>query len=250
MRPLRHAVARHRPPQPADSRKTVWLFDLDNTLHDCSKGIFNAIDKAMSQAVASSLNVPADEADVLRKKYWQRYGATVIGMVRHHGVRPEAFLDLSHDFDVAPLVHSEYGIARKLRLLKGHKILLTNAPTQYARRVLKALGILHHFDGIWTIEHMALQGRIRPKPSAALMQQVLARLRVPARHVVLVEDTLRNLKSARAVGMRTVHVYHPGTPYSALHYGRSSYVDMRVNAVGKLLRQPGALHTRDKQGLA
>ncbi|WP_442593858.1 pyrimidine 5'-nucleotidase [Parapusillimonas sp. JC17] len=234
MRPLRHAVARHRPPLPADTGKTVWLFDLDNTLHDCSKGIFSAIDGAMSRAVASSLQLSAQDADVLRKEYWRRYGATVIGMVRHHGIKADTFLHLSHDFDVASLVHSEYGLARKLRRLNGHKILLTNAPTEYARTVLKTLGILHHFDGIWTIEHMALQGRIRPKPSPGLMKQVLARLRVPARRVVLVEDTLRNLKSARQAGMRTVHVYHPGTPFSALHAGRALYVDVRVNSVGRL----------------
>lgn len=113
--------------------------------------------------------------------------------------------------------------------------MLTNAPLGYARRVLKTLGILHDFEALWAIDHMQLQGRIRPKPSVALMRQVLARLRVPASRVILVEDTLRNLKSARQVGMRTAHVFHPGTPFSGLHRGRGAYVDWRVNSIGKLL---------------
>ncbi|RTZ43132.1 pyrimidine 5'-nucleotidase [Candidimonas sp. SYP-B2681] len=238
MRALRSIVASHRPRRssgPAGERETVWLFDLDNTLHDCSKAIFQAIDSGMANAVATSLNIGMDEANVLRKLYWKRYGATVIGMVRHHGVDPHTFLELSHSFDVASMVHCENGLAHKLQQLKGRKILLTNAPFKYARDVLKTLGILQQFECLWAIDHMRLQGQIRPKPSAALMKQVLARLRVPASQVVLVEDTLRNLKSARQVGMRTVHVFHPGTPFSSLNNGRCHYVDVRVNSVGKLL---------------
>ncbi len=213
----------------------VWLFDLDNTLHDCSRGIFSAIDSAMSLAVSEALGLDKTAADTVRHRYWQRYGATVIGMVRHHGVNAGQFLASSHDFDIAPLVHGESGLARKLSRLQGHKVLLTNAPLRYARDVLKTLGILHCFDSIWAIDHMTLQGRMRPKPSAALMRQVLARLGVPARRAILVEDTLRNLRGARQVGMRTVHVFHPGTPFSAMHSGRSLYVDARVNAIGQLL---------------
>jgi putative hydrolase of the HAD superfamily len=232
-----------RPHGPPRTQQTVWLFDLDNTLHDSSKAIFQAIDAAMSAAVASSLGVDHAHADQLRLAYWKRYGATVIGMVRRHGVDANEFLELSHDFDIAPLVHSEAGLARKLALLPGRKILLTNAPLRYARQVLKTLGILHLFEGLWTIDHMRLQGHIRPKPSTALMRQVLARLRTPASQVVLVEDTLRNLKSARQLGMRTVHVFHPGTPFSAVYRGRSQYVDVRVNSVGKLLAGRWNLNT-------
>jgi putative hydrolase of the HAD superfamily len=251
MRPLRSTCTLHRarrPCTPAEPEETVWLFDLDNTLHDCSKGIFKAIDGAMAGAVATTLGLDVDAANALRTKYWKRYGATVIGMVRHHGVDADAFLSLSHNFAVAPLVHSENGLARKLKRLKGRKILLTNAPLKYARDVLKTLGILHQFECLWAIDHMSLQGNMRPKPSAALMRQVLARVGVPARRVVLVEDTLRNLKSARQVGMRTVHVFHPGTPFSSLHSGRSHYVDLRVNSVGKLLVGRHGWRTPGKTG--
>lgn len=221
---------------PGDKRgQTVWLFDLDNTLHDSSKAMFRAIDVAMTAAVATSLDIDAEAANRLRALYWQRYGATVIGMVRHHKVDAQTFLKLSHDFDVAPLVHAERRLAYKLSRLKGRKILLTNAPFDYARSVLQTLGILRQFESIWAIDQMKLQGRIRPKPSLALMQQVRARVGASAQNIVLVEDTLKNLKAARQTGMRTVHVFHPGTPFSSLSRGRGNYVDARVNSIGKLL---------------
>jgi len=238
MRALQTPIAPHRSERGRKnfaSDEMVWLFDLDNTLHDCSRFIFTQIDQHMTRAVMQTLDVDIDTANRLRKQYWKRYGATVIGMVRNHGVNARRFLALSHDFDPAPLVHAESALANKLDKLKGRKILLTNAPLDYARQVLKTLGILRHFESIWTMDHMTLQGQIRPKPTLALMRQVLARVGAPARQVVLVEDTLRNLKVARQVGMRTVHVFHPGTPFSGMHGGRPNYVDMRINSLSQLL---------------
>lgn len=244
MTPLRRTQSLHRPSHRAPIVKgagpNVWLFDLDNTLHDSSRAIFQAIHLAMQHAVARMADCDMETADRLRTLYWKRYGATVIGMVRHHGADARHFLHLSHDFDVRPLVHSEMGLSRKLAQLPGRKILLTNAPTAYARQVLDALGLLPQFDALWSIDHMELQGRIRPKPSLALMKQVLARLEVPARQVIFVEDTLRNLKSAHQIGMRTVHIFHPGTPFTSQYRGRAPYVDIRVNSLGRLLEVPHA----------
>lgn len=238
MPPLRRPLASHRPRRrPAGGRHDdiVWLFDLDNTLHDCSRHIFQAIDGAMSATMAELLGVDHETADRLRHDYWARYGATAIGLERHHGIGADTFLEASHRFDVAPLVHAEAGIAQKLARLPGRKILLTNAPHRYARDVLRTLGVLQQFEALWTINHMRLQGRLKPKPSAAMLRQLLARLRVPARNVILVDDTLKNLRSARSLGMRTVLTYHPGTPHNPQYCGRSPYVDLRVNRVGQLL---------------
>jgi putative hydrolase of the HAD superfamily len=214
---------------------TVWLFDLDNTLHDCSYAIFRAIDVNMTRAVMHTLDVDQDTANTLRKRYWLRYGATVIGLVRHHGIKASEFLQRAHDFDPAPLVHAERGLAAKLARLPGRKVLLTNAPRRYAYEVLKALAIAGQFELIWSIDQMTLQGRMRPKPSIALMRQVLARLNVPAHRAVLVEDTVRNLRPARQLGMRTVHIHHPGTPFSGRNRGRPHYVDLRLQTLSPML---------------
>ena len=106
----------------------------------------------------------------------------MIGLVRHHGVDPHEFLHRSHDFDVNPLVRAEKALAYKLRQLPGRKVLLTNAPLEYARAVLRRLGILRQFDSLWAIEHMRLHGEFRPKPSPALLRYVLAREGVAPPH--------------------------------------------------------------------
>jgi putative hydrolase of the HAD superfamily len=234
-RPLRTRSGRHYPQTTAPH--TVWLFDLDNTLHNASHGIFQAIDRSMTEAVAEFVRVDMDEANALRQKYWKRYGATMIGLHRHHGVDAQAFLHRSHNFDLQPLLSAEDDIIHQLNRLPGRKIVLTNAPEHYARDVLQLLGMQSLFDEIWAIEHMQLQGRFRPKPSLALMQQLQARFAVPAEQFVLVEDTLRNLKSAKQLGMQTVHIFNPGTPHSALHRGRNSYVDLRIHSIRDLAQR-------------
>jgi len=227
-----------------DPNELVWLFDLDNTLHDTSHKIFAQISVCMTRAVMQTLGVDEATAHELRQRYWARYGATMIGLAKHHGVNAQEFLDISHDFDIKPLLKAEKGIREFMRRFPGRKILVTNAPFRYARSVLKHLGILHLFDAIWSVEHMKILGQYRPKPSQALIRYILASEGIDPGRCVLVEDTLSNLKSVRSLGMRTVHIFHPGTPFAHTRKGRPQYVDLRTTRVSDLLLGRKSLRSR------
>src|SRR5699024_12244764 len=79
----------------------TWLFDLDNTLHDTSHAIFAALDQSMTLTIQNYLQCDYAHADALRLKYWKRYGATVIGLVKHHHINAHEFLQTSHQLDLA-----------------------------------------------------------------------------------------------------------------------------------------------------
>jgi putative hydrolase of the HAD superfamily len=199
--------------------KLTWFFDLDNTLHDASHAIFPAINRNMNAFIAQLLDgrgtpATADEVNALRLAYWRRYGATLLGMVRHHAVRPEDFLREAHRFDnLGAMIRAERGLARLLRRLPGRKVLLTNAPRRYSREVIRHLGLHSHFARHIPIEAMQVHRQLRPKPSKSLLRKLIAKERTSARRCILVEDTVAALKAARAVGMRTVWV----TRYLAAH---------------------------------
>jgi putative hydrolase of the HAD superfamily len=195
---------------PGTRRSPVWLFDLDNTLHDASHAIFGTIDRRMTEYVSSALGVGREEANRLRVDYWRRYGATLLGLVRHHGVDPHHFLRETHDFDVAALLRAERGLGRLFARLPGRKILLTNAPRAYAGAVLRGIALQRHFDTRVTIERMRLHGAFRPKPSRSMLKALLARERIVPASAVLVEDSVANLRSARALGLRTVLITRHG----------------------------------------
>ncbi len=222
-------------------RRLTWLFDLDNTLHDASHAIFPAINSNMNAAIARVLHAeqkPAhpEAVNAVRMAYWQRYGATLLGMMRHHAVRADEFLRDAHCFEnLSQMIRAERGLARVFRRLPGTKILLTNAPQTYARDVIRHIGLHRHFAEHVPIESMVVHRQLRPKPSRLMLQQLLASRGLRARYCVLVEDTLANLKSAKSLGLRTVWF----TGYLRAVARRPGFVDVAVKSLNQL---PKTLH--------
>lgn len=221
--------------------RPVWFFDLDNTLHDASWRIFGALDGSITEFISKRLSVSSEEADRLRIAYWSRYGATMAGLSRHHGIGFQDYLDETHSFihqgQVSDWVRSEASLKRSLSSLPGQKILLTNAPARYAAHVIDGLGIAQLFDEVIGIDQMRQHGTMRPKPSRFLLQTLSARHRVTGSNAILVEDSLPNLKSAREVGWRTVHVVSYTTKPGACRISRPGYVDLQVKSIAQLARR-------------
>ena len=225
-------------------RHPVWLFDLDNTLHDASHASFRDINLGMTRYIVDELGLTQLEADALRRRYWLRYGATLLGLVRHHGVKVPHFLHHTHVLPgLEARVRGQAHDLAALGRLPGRRYVLTNAPAAYTARVLGVLGIEHLFDGVIPIERMRMFGHLRPKPDARMLRQVAARLKVPPGRCVLVEDTLDHLKSARSIGMGTVWMQRFtrsaawGVAASTQVTAIPAYVDRRITRLAGLLRR-------------
>jgi len=236
------------------TKQLTWLFDLDNTLHDASHAIFPAIHTNMNVYIAKVLRecgLPCETADIDRARvgYWQRYGATLLGMVNHHQVKAEDFLREAHRFDnLTSMIRAERHLVRILHRLPGRKILLTNAPRIYSHDVMRHLGLHRQFARHVPIEAMRVHGRLRPKPSKAMLKKLLATEGLRARDCVLVEDTVENLKGAKALGLSTAWITQylsmdssrqaiAGVRATAKSTKRPIYVDVKVKSVGQLFRQ-------------
>ena len=205
----------------------TWLFDLDNTLHDASAHIFPLINQAMTDYIGASLGIDTTEATRLRQHYWQHYGATLIGLMRHHGIDPEHFLHQTHQIpDLAHRVVAVRGLAAMLQRLPGRKIVFSNAPQDYAAAVLDSIGIARCFSAVYSVERLLYQ----PKPAIGGFLRLLRKEALSASSCVLVEDTLPNLRMAKKLGMKTVWV--------STCTRRPPYVDVRLTS---LLDLPGRL---------
>ena len=212
------------------TRSPVWLFDLDNTLHDATPRIFPHINRAMTDYLAGALQVSSEAANQIRTDYWHRYGATLTGMMRHHGTQPQHFLWHTHQFpQLENMLVFEPGLAAMLRRLPGRKILLSNAPGHYAEAVLAILRIRRFFDAVYSIEQL----RFRPKPQVRSFLHLLRREGLRPSSCIMVEDSAANLKTARQLGMKTILVS------SALD--APDWVDLRLQSVLDLPRHLGRL---------
>jgi len=181
----------------------LWVFDLDNTLHNASPHIFPHINRSMTAYLQKHLQLDEAAADKLRVHYWQRYGATLSGLMRHHGTDPDHFLWHTHQFpELDRMVLREPRLRHVLKRLPGKKVVFTNAPQHYAHAVLKLLKVDGLFDDVMAVE----QTRFRPKPDGFGFMRLLKRHKVKVTQCVMVEDSLENLRAAKRLGMRTVWV--------------------------------------------
>jgi len=230
-------------------RHRVWLFDLDNTLHNASHAAFAGIDLGMTEYLVRELGLARDDADALRHDYWRRYGATLLGVVRHHGVKAAHFLHHTHLLPgLEGRVHGHPHDFDAIARLPGRKFILTNAPRAYALRVLGVLGIARLFDGVLAIEDLRMFGRLRPKPDARMLRRVAVMLGVAPSRCVLVEDTLVHQKAARRIGMATVWMQRWARRAAKAATGdakvgvylhrRPTYVCARITSLQQLLENP------------
>jgi len=184
-------------------RRMSWIFDLDNTLHNATPHVFPHINRAMTAYIQAHLGVDEAAAGELRGRYWKRYGATLLGLMRHHNTDPHHFLWHTHQFpDLKGMLLREPRLRAVLRRLPGRKFVFSNSPAHYSRAVLKTLAIADLFDGVFAIEHT----RFRPKPDTYGFLRLCRTNHLRPQGCIMVEDSLENLRTAKRLGMRTVWV--------------------------------------------
>jgi putative hydrolase of the HAD superfamily len=191
----------------ADFRRVaIWVFDLDNTLYPHHLNLWHQVDVRIRDYIVDFLKITHDEAFRLQKDYYKRYGTTLRGLMKEHGLAPDEFLDMVHQIDYAPLTANP-ALGSAIEQLPGRKLILTNGTRNHADEVLRRLGIDKHFEDIFDIKAADLE----PKPNAVVYERFLARHNVDPHQAVLFEDLARNLEVPHALGMATVLVVPQGT---------------------------------------
>lgn len=178
------------------------LFDLDNTLYAPERNLFALIDVRINRYMREVVNIAPERVDDLRRDYWKTYGATLQGLIRHHRVDAEDYLDYVHDVDVDGHLHADPALGQALKQLPISCYVFTNSSRTHAERVLKALDLQGLFEEIFDIRIANYQ----PKPNVEPYLGVLRKLNQPANDCIMIEDSGENLKTARALGMKTMLV--------------------------------------------
>jgi putative hydrolase of the HAD superfamily len=205
--------------------RRVWIFDLDNTLHDARPRIFPSMHAQINEYLQRHFGVDEEGANEMRRGFWLRYGTTLKGLMRHHGTDPRHFLRETHRFpELADMVVHENALKHALAALGGRRLIFSNAPQHYVEEVVRAIGLAQYFDAVYTIEST----RFRPKPAFQGFRLLLRAHNLSPHRCALVDDTLENLRTAKRLGMSTVWV--------SARAMRVPYVDLRVGSVTQLPR--------------
>lgn len=205
--------------------RRVWIFDLDNTLHDASARIFPSMHEQINAYLRRHFGLDEAGANEMRRGFWLRYGTTLNGLMRHYGTDPRRFLAETHRFpELADMVVHENALRHALARLGGRKLVFSNAPRHYVEEVLRAIGVARWFDAVYTIE----DARFRGKPAAHGFHLLLRKHHMDPHRCAFLDDSLENLRTAKRLGMSTVWV--------SREKRRVSFVDLRVGSVLELPR--------------
>ena len=200
----------------------IWIFDLDNTLHDAQKKIFPLINKKINQYISEVVKINLSEADVLRQKYWDNYGATLEGLIKHHNINPKDFLKKTHTLKhFEELVFPMQDLIKVLSSISGGKIIYTNAPRDYTNKVLKICKIEDYFDEIFSIEDCNFVA----KPNITSMKIFLNKYGI--KEAIFVDDVKENLDTANQFGLSTIWLTNKKE--------NPSYIDKKISKLKDLI---------------
>lgn len=184
---------------PTFTTESVLVFDLDNTLYPSNRDIFSQVSDLIGKYVAQTLGLPANEAYVVQKDYFRRYGTTLRGLMSEHEIDPADYLAKVHDIDLSVIAPAP-DLEVALRNIPARKVIFTNASRDHADRVMNRLGIADHFESIFDI----VDANYIPKPMQEPYDAILARENIDPTKAIYFEDMAKNLLPAKDMGMTTV----------------------------------------------
>src|SRR6056297_229002 len=191
----------------AFARVETWVFDLDNTLYPPHERLFDQIEAHIAAYVERELGVGPEEAARLRHAYRHDHGTTLAGLMLHHGIDPDPFLDEVHRIDLAPLTANP-ALRAAIEALPGRKVVYTNGTGPYAEAVTEALGLSGLFERFYGVEHAFYT----PKPEAAAYQRIFGADGLDPRRAAMFEDDPRNLRVPHELGLETVWIVPEDDP--------------------------------------
>jgi putative hydrolase of the HAD superfamily len=184
------------------------MLDLDNTLYSKQSGMLKYIDSRIDDFIECKTGIPKAEIPQLRLDYLKRYGTTLGGMVAHHRIDPEEYMEHAYGIDVAEFIAPDPKLVAVLEGVKLQKVIFSNSPLEYIHRVLKVLEISRFFMGIYDIRFCNYLG----KPNLSGYQKVLADLKAKGEECILVDDCVANVIGAGKAGITPVFLSYGLSP--------------------------------------
>lgn len=183
-------------------------FDLDGTLVDSAPDIAHALNTGLHEARLQSFDLDCvrswigDGPDALIAR---AMSAQDLDAVSTAVLTPRVRAAFDAATLAAPLRHGAVydGVAALLEQVGPALplVVVTNKPTRLACAVLQAAGLLDHFAAVHGADTKAQR-----KPSPRLLEEAAERLAVPTGRLLMVGDSVLDLRAAQAAGAQAALV--------------------------------------------
>lgn len=180
---------------------TTIFFDLDDTLYPPATGLWKEIKGRIGLYMHERMNIPQDEVQSLREKYFLQYGTTMRGLQANHKIDTEDFLAFVHDLPLKDYLTPNLMLHDIIASLPTHNLIFTNADSNHADRVLTALGLRDLFETI--IDVNTINPYCKPMPESFQIALNIAN-ESDASKCVMIDDINRTTRAAKEQGLFSI----------------------------------------------
>lgn len=181
----------------------LWVFDNDGTLYDdrrVGEQFMRLLLGYYSERASLPVEAAARELGKLKEKWKTKF--TVIALMKEYGFGFSEMVEntyLGVKLEECGLVTPDSAKREVLNLIRAPKIVFTNNPSVFARKVLSFTGLLDCFEDCIGMEELGFC--LKPDQEAYRLLEDRHR---GFDRIVFCDDSLQNLDTARRMGWFTV----------------------------------------------
>ena len=207
-----------------------FIFDCDGVLYSDLEKVFGQVSKRMTTFISKNLNLDLKKAKELQTNYFHKYNTSLNGLMIHHKINPNDFLEYVHDINL-DFLEEDTNLRNELLKLNVKKFVFTNGSHTHVKNITKNLGIHDLFDGTFDITDC----NFIPKPSIEPYQKLVKKFDINPNETVFIEDIAKNLEPAKVLGMKTVWLIND--EYWGKKDSNKNYIDLKIENLTSFLKE-------------
>ena len=206
------------------------LFDLDGVLYDDLEAVFGQVSRKMTKYISNKLNLNLEKAKELQTNYFHKYNTSLNGLMIHHDIDPEDFLNYVHDIDLT-FMKKDLVLKNELENLKTKKFIFTNGSKNHAKNITEHLGIDDLFDGLFDI----VDAEFSPKPTAKAFDLMIKKFKINPKETLYIEDIAKNLSIGKERG--TITAWLVNNEYWGKKESDKEFIDYKIENLSLFLKE-------------
>ena len=207
-----------------------FIFDCDGVLYKDLDAVFGQVSKRMTEYISKKLNLDLKKAKELQTNYFHKYNTSLNGLLIHHDVKAEEFLEYVHDIDLE-FMEKDLVLREELLKLNTKKFVFTNGSHDHVKNITKCLGIDDLFDGVFDITDC----NFIPKPSLDPYKILIKKFNINPKKTIFIDDIAKNLEPAKKLGMKTVWLIND--EYWGKKDSNKNFIDLKIENLSSFLKQ-------------
>ena len=129
----------------------------------------------MTKFISKRLKIDMNKAKELQTNYFYKYNTSLNGLMIHHDIPPQEFLNYVHDIDLSFMKEDKI-MRNELEKLEMEKFIFTNGSAEHAENILTHLGVYDLFgrEKVFDIQDAGYV----PKPEAKTFDLMVKKFRI------------------------------------------------------------------------